>query len=139
MFCLLTEQCVTCPVSCTISPYIQHVPLRPPGGHEKWRGPSLLTSVKKIILWGICHSKERQGIEQLGTFVGVDLSAILASADVWIHLQQPFSSSSRFESLFSPRLHSPVCAEGLARSCVPRHTWEGRKTTCKVWFSPSTV
>lgn len=99
------------------------MPLRPPGGHAKWRGPSLLTSVKKSMLWGILPPKERQGIEQLGTFVGVDLSAILASADVWIHLQQPFSNSFHFESLFSPRLHSPVCAEGLARLCVPWHTY----------------
>lgn len=118
MFCLLTEPCVACPVSCTVS-YALETTRR-------------ACKIERAISSYICkekHSvgdmppKERQGIEQLGTFVGVDLSAILASADVWIHLQQPFSNSFQFESLFSARLHSPVCAEGLARLCVPWHTY----------------
>lgn len=129
---LLTEQCAACPVSRPFSLYTQHVPLRPPGGHAKRKGPPLLTSVKKTILWGICRSRERQGI-QLGTFVGVGLSAIPASADVATQLQQPFSNSFHFESLFSPRLHSPMCAVGLARPRVPRHICEGQTTTFEVW------
>lgn len=70
VFCLI-EQCAVCLVSHTFSLYIQHMPLRLPGGHTKWKVPSLVTSVflekkkaKKSILQGLFDSEEKQGIEQ---------------------------------------------------------------------------